>query len=135
MFFLHKQKGTVRNQVSHTCVCQRGNRKGLWNVFRKGCLGRERPFCTFENIIAESNCLCPIGLVFTPSKCIYFYLKMLRVLRCLTIYLLRYQATLCITIDFSPSYELLFLPDLTSGQRRPRCLLVAPLEMTADLTT
>lgn len=73
LFFLHKRKELCGNRVSHDRMCQRGD--------RKACLGREKPLCTFENGTVASKSLHPIGVTFTPSKFISFYIKMLHVSR------------------------------------------------------
>ena len=73
MFFLHNRKELCGNRVSHDRMCQRGD--------RKACLGREKPLCTFENGTVASKSLHPIGVTFTPSKFISFYIKMLHVSR------------------------------------------------------
>lgn len=76
---------------------------------RKSCLGREKPFSIFKNSISDSKSLVPYWISFYSFK-IYFYLQMLHTLRCLGIYLPRCWVILGITTDFSPSYELSFLP-------------------------
>lgn len=112
-------------------ACAKGvTEKGRGICFRKGCWGREKPFCAFKNIIIESKCLHPTELVFIPANFRYFSLKMLHELRCSSIYLLT-------KVPGQAMCPLTVLPRTCpiSASKGHWGLLVEHLEATAGLTT
>lgn len=101
LLFPHRQEEPLcRSRVSGTYVCPRATGTGCETRARKGCWGEK---CrALENITVESKCLSPISLGSVPANFMCFYLKMLCVLRRLSDYLPRCQATPRVAVHCPP---------------------------------